>query len=234
MRTVDFHIHSRFSGDSTQTWDDIKKYSIKRGIDCVAITDHNVLFPYEEFCGTGFPAIIQGEEIDTDCGQIGALFIKKEIKEGAIERVLHDIKRQGGLSVLLHYGRGKHTVPDEVIKDIDAIEVFNGRCNEEENRIGAAIARRLHKLELAGSDAHIPQCIGRGHVRFPVFSTTEELRVFLMSGGGGEIIRRYPSAKEKTADKFFTLANPKKIWKTVSRTIPMKIKNNLGNRRDDY
>ena len=85
----DLHIHSKYSSDGVLDPEKIVKIAAKRGLNGVAITDHNTIigglkaknYETEDF------KVIVGSEISTERGEIIGLFLKEEIKPGNVQEV---------------------------------------------------------------------------------------------------------------------------------------------------
>ena len=94
----DLHIHLKYSSDGVLDPEKIVKIAIKRGLNGVAITDHNTIigglkaknYETEDF------KVIVGSEISTERGEIIGLFLKEEIKPGNVQEVISEIKEQNG------------------------------------------------------------------------------------------------------------------------------------------
>lgn len=99
------------------------------------------------------------DQILTDVGDIIGLFLSKEIKSRDYEGVIKEIKDQNGIIVLPHPYRG-HKLNSKIIENVDAIEVFNSRNNENENIKALKLAKKYNKPILTGSDAHFVIEIG--------------------------------------------------------------------------
>ena len=159
---IDFHVHSSFSFDSDMSPKDIVKLAKKSGLDAVAITDHNTIEggkEVEKLAGKDLIVFV-GSEIKTDKGEIIGLNLKDEIPSKLpMIQTCKMIKEQGGFLIVPHpfdrlrSGIGKGM--DEIIKYIDAVEVFNARTLFHRfNKEALEFAER-HKLgEVVGSDAH--------------------------------------------------------------------------------
>jgi predicted metal-dependent phosphoesterase TrpH len=158
----DFHIHSHHSLDSLTDVRTILKVGRRLGFDSISITDHESMRGSLEAKAMAKEFqidVILGMEINTDKGDILALQIGEEINKTKWEEVIDDVHAQGGITVLPHPFRG-HKEARTIGKDVDLIEVHNGRCGTEENRMAQELARELGKPILAGSDAHFWTEIG--------------------------------------------------------------------------
>lgn len=195
---ADLHVHSRFSlKDSvTPVWQ-IKRKRIKKGLDWVAITDHNTIAEtvvnLKEKSGLLF---ILGEEIlilDRNYSgkriEIIGLFLQKEIKPGqTAQETIYQIGAQNGIVVIPHpFEQWRHGAGDLISQGIladclrwkipVAIEIFNARSSYGSNLRAKELWEAYRKygvLATAGSDAHRIQEIGRASVGIPPFGTKEE------------------------------------------------------------
>lgn len=197
---ADLHVHTRFSGDGVMSVSQLVTIALRRGLTCLAITDHNAVDGALEALDSGALQIIVGEEVRTAEGEITGLFLKEAVPGGltALETVQR-IKEQGGLVYVPHPFdrlRGSVLLPralQEVLPYVDIIEVYNSRNILPQDNSRALVFAREHGLAPAGgSDAHIPYEVGRTVVEMPAFHGPQE---FLHSLREGAIIgRRSPAA----------------------------------------
>ena len=138
----DLHVHSYASYDSISSPKNIIKEAIKKGVDCVAITDHGEVKAFDEIkkyaSGKGI-LVIKGIEVKSDCGDIIGLNVKERIQEGlSVEETIKRIKDQGGFVVIPHpffkYYRFKKDL-NNLLESIDAIEVLNASISKNANKI---------------------------------------------------------------------------------------------------
>ena len=160
----DLHIHSKYSYDSLLSPKKILNVAKKRGLDGIAITDHNTILgglaTKKENRDPDFEVII-GTEIRTEYGDIIGLYLNKEINTGCFFEVIDEIKLQGGYSVLAHPYR-KNLLPEKIAEFVDFIEIFNARSSILENEKSQELVKKTSKRITAGSDAHSAFEIGRG------------------------------------------------------------------------
>jgi len=168
---LDLHIHSKYSSDGVLDPEKIVKIAIKRGLNGVAITDHNTIigglkaknYETEDF------KVIVGSEISTEKGEIIGLFLKEEIKSKDVQEVVSEIKEQNGIIVIPHpFDALRHSAfhpTGEDAKFIDCIEGFNSRCVfQEYNKKAVEFAMRHRLATTAGSDAHFANEIGNAGI----------------------------------------------------------------------
>jgi predicted metal-dependent phosphoesterase TrpH len=160
----DLHVHSKYSYDSFLSPERIIKMAKKKGLDGVAISDHNTIKGGVETSkinkGDDFIVIV-GSEIKTEYGDIIGLFLNDEIKTSKFEGVIEEIKSQGGLSVLAHPYR-QYKNPEEIVDRVDLVEAFNARSRKGDNENAYELVKKFKKPMTAGSDAHLGFEIGRG------------------------------------------------------------------------
>jgi predicted metal-dependent phosphoesterase TrpH len=176
---LDLHVHSKYSYDSFSDPKKIIKYSIKKGLNGIAITDHNTIkgsieaskYVVEDF------VIIPGTEISTEAGHIIGLFLNEEIRTRLFVEVVEEIKSQDGISILAHPFKRTSEVEEAVIEKVDAIEIFNSRANTlkklDANLHSEKIAKQYNLPVTAGSDSHFYFEIGRGRVKIDLADITD-------------------------------------------------------------
>ena len=160
---VELHSHSCHSFDCILRPIDIIHIAHRRGLDAIAITDHDTcagslkaqrVNPYPDL------TVIVAAEINTRAGDIIGLFISGEIRSREAMDVIDEIHSQGGIAVLPHPFKS-HKLTDPIIRAVDVIEAFNGRTSPQQNRQAADLARQFGKPVVCGSDAHLEFEIGR-------------------------------------------------------------------------
>lgn len=176
---IDLHIHSRFSYDSCMNIDKIINVAKRRGLNGIAITDHNSIkggIEGKRLNKCRDFLIICGSEISTERGEIMGLFLTENVKSQEALEVIDEIKSQGGLSIIPHPYKRAKKIDEEILKRIDGIEVFNSRTSYLKNKLVKKMAIE-HKLPMtAGSDAHFYFEIGRGICIFKNASNPEDIR----------------------------------------------------------
>ncbi|MFU0784641.1 MAG: POLIIIAc domain-containing protein [Thermoanaerobacterium thermosaccharolyticum] len=165
MYLYQFHVHTEYSPDCDVKLNKLYKRLKNKGISGVAITDHNTIegaIKFKKLYENKIDIIV-GEEIMTSKGEIIGLFLKSEIPKGLTPRkTIKLIKLQHGIVYIPHpcdMKRKKTCLnQDEIInniKDIDMIEIFNGRCIRSEfNDNAYELSKKLNKKCIYGSDSH--------------------------------------------------------------------------------
>jgi len=160
------HVHTSYS-DSSGSVKEVIKVAQQRGLDGIAITDHDTLEgAYEALEKRSGLIIIPGEEVKTDQGEILALGIKRTIpKKLPIADAINKTHIQGGLVVIPH-----PTIPffsklrEKNMRNllIDGLEVFSAIApfSGYFSKKNMELARRLGVSITAGSDSHFPETVG--------------------------------------------------------------------------
>ncbi|MGI6368722.1 MAG: PHP domain-containing protein [Anaerolineae bacterium] len=187
---IDLHVHTWHSPDSLSQPRAILEIMDRRGIDMVAITDHNAIDGALEMAALAPQRVIVGEEIATTQGEIIGLFLVAPVAPRmSPEETVAAIHGQGGVVYIPHvadYGRGstlRATALTQILAQVDVLETFNARvlCARR-NRQAVALAERTGLLQGAGSDAHRPEDVGLAWVELPAFVGSASLLSALASG----------------------------------------------------
>ncbi len=174
---LDMHVHTIYSGDSLIKPRDLLIYSKKIGLDGFAITDHNSLKAYKilkKYPESKDLLIIPGMEIETNIGEVLALFIDNEIdcKDNDFFTIIQNIKENNGLIVIPHpfdflrdnHLKTKFLTKNMIDKYIDGVEIMNSRtifkfCLKKAEKF----KNKYNLFETGGSDAHTIKEIGNGY-----------------------------------------------------------------------
>jgi hypothetical protein len=193
----DLHMHTEHSHDCTVPVEALLDYAEAQGLGAIAITDHNIFsgaLEAVELARGRDLAVIPGEEVKTESGEVIGLFLEREIPRGMpMGETIAAIREQNGVVYLPHPFDRLHTIADagtlhRHLAEIDVFEVYNARLLFEGfNDEALRFARKYNLTMGAGSDAHVLQGVGTGLVRMRAFATPEE---FLISLRSAEILRR--------------------------------------------
>ena len=158
---IDMHLHTRASFDCLSDPRLVIEAARAKGVQRIAITDHNRLALALEMAKAFPDAVIPGEEVKTAEGiDVIGLYLREEIPKGTSAReVCRLVREQGGIVYLPHpYARGKGAsgrYAEELAPLVDVVEVFNARLHPGRlNEPGEELAARWAKVRGAGSDAH--------------------------------------------------------------------------------
>ncbi|NLV71436.1 MAG: PHP domain-containing protein [Actinobacteria bacterium] len=193
---LDLHNHTRFSSDGLMSPAALLKKAARRGIHCLAVTDHNTVQGALEALALAdadpsLPRVIPGVELLTADGEIIGLYVREEIPAGLpLEESAALIREQGGLISLPHpydlFRRGaiSREARLRAAQIADMIEVVNGRSlGPRANRKAAELAWLVGRPGCAGSDAHRKVEVGMAYVVVDSLPTRETL-VSLVGAGG--------------------------------------------------
>ena len=166
----DLHSHSKYSSDGILDPKKIIKVAVKKGLDGIAVTDHNTIkggLKAKQYETDNFKVIV-GSEVMTSKGEIIGLFLSEEIKSNDFYEVINEIKAQNGIVVLPHpFDEWRYaSFPDEKdVKYINNIEIFNSRCIKDKYNKNAGKFAKKYKLgATGGSDAHFANEIGHAGI----------------------------------------------------------------------
>jgi predicted metal-dependent phosphoesterase TrpH len=187
---LDLHTHSHYSYDSFQSLEAIIRAVQTRGLDGIALTDHDALAGALELRERASFLVIPGEEIRTSAGEVTGLFLHERIPPGlSPQETIRRIRAQGGLVYVPHpLARGvpsriRRAALEEILPQVDIIEGFNARVPLGADDVAAQQLAASCGLAMgAGSDAHFPFEFGRGWVEMEGFATAEEFLASLRRG----------------------------------------------------
>jgi len=185
---AELHCHTSWSRDCLMRPDRLVQVCIEKGIEVLAITDHNEIGGAFEVASIAPFTVIVGEEIKTREGELIGYFLKRHIPKGlSAEDTAMEIKSQGGIVSVPHpfdslrNSRLKTEVLERLITKnlVDIIEAFNSRTTKPEDNTKAEIYAASKGIPVvAGSDAHTYPEVGTGITLLSPFSNADE---FLMS-----------------------------------------------------
>ena len=170
MLKLDLHLHSEYSADGMGSPEEIIKILKKKGLDGMAITDHNNIegsLKALKIAPNDF-IVIPGVEISTSDGHIIALNVRENIqRELSVEETVEKILDLGGITIVPHLYRNMSGInKDNLMKiksKISVIEVFNSCSVPLTNLKIAKLAKELNLGGTGGSDSHDPKYVGWGY-----------------------------------------------------------------------
>jgi predicted metal-dependent phosphoesterase TrpH len=173
MITLELHAHTHASGDCLMRPADIVRTCQQKGIDRLAITDHNTIRGALELRERAPDLVIVGEEILTTQGELLGYFVKEEVPPGLSPAdTIARLRVQGAAISVSHpfdrlrKGAWREADLAAIAPLVDAIEIFNARCIFPEDNDRALVFAREHgKLGAVGSDAHCHRELGRAVLR---------------------------------------------------------------------
>jgi predicted metal-dependent phosphoesterase TrpH len=206
---LDAHVHTCYSGftslyplravmrESYNTPDGVYRRAKARGMDLVAITDHDTIAGALTIADR--PDVIVGCEVTATFPEDGVkvhlnVLDITEPQFGEIDRLRNDIRqllpylRRHAIFTSLNHvasrvnGRVTAAHVGWLMPWIDALEVRNGSRLPSQNRTASALAAANRKVGVGGSDSHTRRGIGRTWVEAPRASTKAEFLRELRAG----------------------------------------------------
>lgn len=148
---VDMHVHTCYSKDATLSLETIIDTCQRRGLDGVAITDHNTIAGALALKEIAPFLVIVGEEIDTTKGEILGLFLKEEIPGGLTpQEAMAHIREQGGLVGVSHpLDRLRRSAMRQValLDILDELD-FRGQFASSQEKMILHVGRIVHEKGL--------------------------------------------------------------------------------------
>jgi predicted metal-dependent phosphoesterase TrpH len=166
MAVADFHVHLKYSRDSCMSPKALVRTAYKKGIDVVAVTDHDTLrgsfetLEVVKNCRSEI-LVVPGVEVSTTSGHVIGLFIQEDISATNFVEAIEQVKEQDGLVVIPHPFKKSQKFGENEFAMADLIEALNGRATTKENELAMSLGKRVNRPLVAGSDAHFSFELGR-------------------------------------------------------------------------
>ena len=179
---VELHCHTNWSPDCGIDPAKLLETACRKGLDMIAITDHNQIGgAFEARDIRSFPVIV-GEEIKTDRGELLGYFLQEYIPPGmSVIDTARAIMEQGGIVSVPHpFDRYRSSAIGrdalfEIASELDMIEIFNSRNIKLEDNAAARNFQEARELVPAvGSDAHSLIEIARSYQEIEPFNDARE------------------------------------------------------------
>ncbi|MCL5984545.1 MAG: PHP domain-containing protein [Candidatus Thermoplasmatota archaeon] len=162
---LDMHVHTDASPDSTLTVPRALEEAKAKGLDGIAITDHNTMSAVATAVALGEKLglkVVPGVEVSTQEGHLLAYFVPEPPAPGrSITLTAQEIHEKGGFAVLAHPYRFFHGAARSGSLDLaafDGIEVRNAHTSRGRNIRAEHLSRPGRSF--GGSDAHGPGTLG--------------------------------------------------------------------------
>lgn len=179
LLVCELHTHTLYSRDSLTPLDVFLATCRRKGLDRVAVTDHNTITGALRLKEMDPERIIVGEEIRTTQGELIAYFLEKEIPADLPpQQVIDKVREQGGVVGASHpLDRLRSEAMGAIaltplLDQLDFLEVYNARCIIAADNQAARDLALQHGIPMtAGSDAHSPWELGRALTLLPPFDS---------------------------------------------------------------
>ncbi len=162
---IDLHVHTCYSRDSSITLQQVVSFAKKRGLDGVAITDHNTVKGALKL-KTRDILVVPGIEISTLNGHLLGINVTTPIPAKLdIEETIHRIHEAGGIAVAPHPTTFYKSPPSRQVSSYDAIEVMNASSIPFHvfTYLSKRFAAGLGLPQTGGSDSHYAPEIGAAY-----------------------------------------------------------------------
>lgn len=178
---IDLHVHTCYSEDASTTLKEVIYYAKKKGLDGVAVTDHETLKGALKLAKNSQLIIIPGLEVETRQGHVLALNITTPIPSKLnITETVEKIHEIGGTAIIAHpYAPFKAGLKRGATLNskLDAVEVINSASFPFfiTAHLGRRLAQRLNLPQTGGSDAHHGHEIGTAYTLVEADSNADNI-----------------------------------------------------------
>jgi hypothetical protein len=180
------HVHTTYSADSLIRPEEVAYYANKRGLDGVAVTDHDRLDSGLRMSKKKDFLILPGMEITSLDGHMLALNVQEPVPRWLTAKETVDrIHDAGGVTIACHPGAlFKGSLGNHTTSMFDAVEVINSSAIpfRYSVRHSEQIASRLKLARVAGSDAHYGPEIGCAYTVFDAEPNADDVVEALRRG----------------------------------------------------
>ena len=181
---IDLHVHTRYSGDSSITLKQVVSFAKKRGLDGVAITDHNTVKGALKL-KTRDILVVPGIEVSTLNGHLLGLNVTTPIPAKlGIEETIHLIHEAGGIAVAPHPTAFYKSPPSRSVSSYDAVEVMNASSIPffVLTYFSKRFAEGLGLPQTGGSDSHYAPEIGSAYTVVEADAAVDEIVSAIKNG----------------------------------------------------
>ncbi|UCE44058.1 MAG: PHP domain-containing protein [Candidatus Bathyarchaeota archaeon] len=193
---IDLHVHTCYSSDGVTTLREVAAYAKRRGLDGVAITDHDTVEGALKLQGKKGLIVVPGIEVTTLGGHVLALNVTSPVPSGlTLSQTIQKIHEINGVAVMAH--------PFALLKvaraacgpqSFDAIEVINASTVPFaiSTHLSRRLAFRLNLPQVAGSDAHYGPEIGSAYTLVNADPEADEVAHSIKKGAATPFGRAIP------------------------------------------
>ena len=144
---IDLHNHSYYS-DGFLSPREVVKLASKANCSLFSLTDHDTIRGSLLLRNKVKKLKLDVEvplcaEYKTSHGDLIAAYIQREIKNMELNNFIDEVRSQNGIILFPHPYVGHKNI-EEIISKVDAVEIFNGRSNENDD-INAYKLAKKHK-----------------------------------------------------------------------------------------
>ena len=182
--TIDLHVHTYPASPCSSAPESELIQEAKRiGLDAICFTDHNFVWDPERITALQNEhqfLILRGNEITTNQGDMLVFGLDEDIKGIiSVEFLRQKVMAANGFMIAAHPFRGfltfdaahlgmtpQKAMQSPLFKQVDALEVLNGKVTPRENEFAYQVAKGLNLPATGGSDAHAVLEVGQYATRF--------------------------------------------------------------------
>lgn len=195
----DLHVHTTHSPCSALRLDEILREARSRGLDGIALTDHNCMdirHEISEGVQENGVCLLVGMEYDTPDGDFLLFGPFEDLKPGlSADDLLQLVQNRQGVAIAAHPCReGRSLNPDILERSACLIiEGINGRNSDAENRGVDQLNRKYPLFLCGGSDAHSPEELGLAATCFEENITCRRELIAALQTGRYRPVRTAPT-----------------------------------------
>lgn len=181
---IDLHVHTCYSHDSSITFKQVISFARKRGLDGLAITDHNTVKGAQKL-KTREILVVPGIEISTLQGHLLGINLTTPIPPKMdIEETVQQIHDAGGIAVAPHPFSFYKSPPSRCVSCYDAVEVMNASSIPFSvlTYYSRRFAERLGVPQTGGSDSHYAPEIGLAYTMVEADPDIDEIVCAMKKG----------------------------------------------------
>jgi predicted metal-dependent phosphoesterase TrpH len=181
---IDLHVHTCYSHDSSITLKQVVAFAKKRGLDGIAITDHNTVKGALKL-KTRDIIVVPGIEVSTLNGHLLGLNVTTPIPAKlGIAETIHLIHEAGGIAVAPHPTTFYKSPPSRRVSFYDAVEVMNASSIPFSvfTYLSKRFADGLDLPQTGGSDSHYAPEIGAAYTVVEADSYVDEIVCAIKKG----------------------------------------------------
>lgn len=180
-------MHTCYSDDAITTPKQLIAYSKKRGLDGVAVTDHDTIKGALKLVNNKEIIIIPGTEISTLQGHVLALNVTESLSPNlSVLETVEKIHEIGGIAVIAHPSVMLKGLKTHMSRDLnfDAVEVINSAAFPFflSTYFNRKMAENLNLPQTGGSDAHYALEIGSAYTLIDASPEIDEIAEAIKKG----------------------------------------------------
>ena len=163
----DFHVHA-FPGDGVLPPRRLRDQAAARGLDVVAVTNHNQTLASHLMPADDGPILLLGQEVTNPAYHLIAVGLTRAVdwNQPAVDAIA-DIHAQGGAAIVAHPEREFWTGWDDAaMAAVDGVEVAHpvlreaGKAGDFDDFFARVLARNPDVARIGSSDYHVSQAPG--------------------------------------------------------------------------